>query len=68
MQTASPITVTRDCPSGSEQITLVDLRAVETLVAHFNAALDAPPHLQPVAIKFARAYADLRLAEWGASL
>ncbi|MBO9724338.1 MAG: hypothetical protein J7530_08185 [Novosphingobium sp.] len=65
MRTASPITVTRDCPTGTEQVTLVDLRDVAELIGHYNAALDAPPRLKQPAINFARATAELRLLEWG---
>lgn len=67
MRIASPITVTRDCPTGTEQVTLVDLRDVAALIGHYNAALDAPAYLQQPAINFARSMAALRLAEWGAS-
>ncbi|KPH68618.1 hypothetical protein [Novosphingobium sp. ST904] len=67
MPIASPITITRDCPRGTEQVTLVDLRAVEALIGTFTSALDAPPHLQPTAINYARALAELRLLEWGAA-
>lgn len=67
MRIASPITVTRDCPTGTEQVTLVDLRDVAELDGHYNAALVAPPHLKQPAINFARSMAALRLAEWGAA-
>jgi hypothetical protein len=67
MRIASPITVTRDCLTGTEQVTLVDLRDVAALIGHYNAALDAPAHLKAPATNFARSLAALRLAEWGAS-
>lgn len=67
MRIASPITVTRDCPSGTEQVTLVDLRDVLALIGHYNAALVAPPHLKEPASNFARSLAALQLAEWGAA-
>ncbi|WP_285020272.1 hypothetical protein [Novosphingobium sp. fls2-241-R2A-195] len=65
MPIASPITIIRDAPRGPEQVTLVDLRAVEALISNYNSAIDAPPHLQAASFNLARALAEVRLIEWG---
>lgn len=71
MQTASPITVIRDCPAGPERVALVELSAVEALIREYNSALAIPldqPIWRSAALDYAKANAALRLAQWRAGL
>lgn len=64
MQTASPITITRSAPRGTEQVTYVDLEAVRPVIDNLLVALNAPAEHRVAYANYANALVQLRLLQW----
>lgn len=65
MRTASPITITRDAPAGSEQVTLIELDAAVALLKNFVIMPGTPHHAAVAQTNYARAKAVVAMVAWG---